>query len=692
MFAARGKGDPLVGTRIDEYRLEALLGSGGMARVYRAMDVNLNRAVAIKVIDTPYQSDAEYGRRFKHEAQAIAQLEHPHIVRLYRYGQSGELFYMAMQFIRGVNLNELLQIYQRAGQTVVPAEAARIIREVGEALDFAHSMGVIHRDVKSSNIIINQQGRVVLVDFGLAMLADQSPGGDALGSPHYLAPEQAVANGRITPQTDLYSLGIILYEMLTGQRPYSAPDPYALAQKHVHEPPPAPTALRPEISPAVEKVMLKVLSKNPRSRYQSGQALSDALELALLEEPFPIGIPAPLLVELVQQRLEIGPATAEAPPAKPAPASAEGSIPTSTKLSWDERQRRASPAGPTEPAKGAAAAVPDMKRSAPRRKKSILTTPAVLGLLIVLLLCLGASLLAAANNLRLARRAPAPTVAAIFIPGSGGELPFPGETSSPGQTASLPETTPTDFLPVQGVALTPAGTDFIPNTGVEPESATSTSIVIIPGPTSTTAPQVTVIVVTNPAPLPTVAVTNPPPPTSPPPPTQTTAPPPAPTQQPSPTTAPPTPTYTHIPPTATHTPVPPTATSPPPTQPVMPQISRLSIQRRGEDQGWMVIINRGNNDVPLATFRIDSRKGSLSASSWGVDRLPPGGCLLARREDRRNKGEGLPDGVACGQVGPTAWVSNPDSGIFKEAIAISYDGQQIASCAKDERSCAVVLP
>ena len=114
MFAARGKGDPLVGTRIDEYRLDAVLGSGGMARVYRAVDVNLDRTVAIKIIDTPYQADAEYARRFKREAQAIAQLEHPHIVRLYRYGQSEALFYMSMQFIRGVNLGELWRLSELA--------------------------------------------------------------------------------------------------------------------------------------------------------------------------------------------------------------------------------------------------------------------------------------------------------------------------------------------------------------------------------------------------------------------------------------------------------------------------------------------------------------------------------------------------------------------------------------------------
>lgn len=708
MFAARGKGDPLVGTRIDEYRLDALLGSGGMARVYRAVDVNLDRTVAIKIIDTPYQADTNYARRFKREAQAIAQLEHPHIVRLYRYGLSGELFYMAMQFIRGVNLSELLQIYHANGATVTPAEAARVIREVGDALDYSHSMGVIHRDVKSSNIIINQQGRAVLVDFGLAMLADQSATADEFGSPHYLAPEQAMPNGRITPQTDLYSLGVILYEMLTGQRPFSGLDPYSLAQKHIHEEPPAPTAIRPEISPAVEKVMLKALSKSPRGRYQSGQALADALELALLEEPFPTGTntlqlsaldgPPQKLADLVRQRMEVGAvSTASASEAAPKVSAAsaasaalaglvpEPSIPTRTKLSWDEQQRRATVPG----------AVVPPAASAPRRRRNALASPVIISLLAVLLLCLGASVLAAANNLRRASLGSEPTAAAAAAVILGGGEPL---TDTPPGVAVVPPAT--DVIPNTGVEVTGAAPN-LPGSGPDGAAATATSQVLVPAPTQTAGLQPTFVITTPtsaqpggnpPGGNPPTATTAPPRPTltNPPPATRTSAPPAQPTA--SRTPVPPTATF---PPPATDTSVPPTPTDPPPPtatveQPVLPDpIYLVSITRRGEDEGWIVITNTGATSIPLATFRVDSRKGSLSAGSWGAESLPPGGCLVAIRENRQSAG--LPPAAACSQAGTTAVVDNSNSAIFKEEITVSFGGQAAGSCGKEQYACGVRL-
>ncbi|MEJ2560140.1 MAG: serine/threonine-protein kinase [Anaerolineae bacterium] len=160
--------DDLLGKQLDEYHLDALLGQGGMARVYRGLDVHLKRWAAIKVIDARFRADSEYMKRFEREAQAIAQLEHPHIVRLYRYGEANGLLYMAMQYIEGADLDTVLATYREDGELIPPEDASRIAREVCLALDYAHSKGVVHRDVKPSNIMLDKEGNTILTDFGLA--------------------------------------------------------------------------------------------------------------------------------------------------------------------------------------------------------------------------------------------------------------------------------------------------------------------------------------------------------------------------------------------------------------------------------------------------------------------------------------------------------------------------------------------
>jgi serine/threonine protein kinase len=273
--------DSLIGRRLDEYRLEDLLGQGGMTRVYRGVDVRLNRRVAIKVIDKPFRADPDYTRRFEREAQAIAQLEHPHIVRLYRYDEANGLLYMVLQYIEGVALDQMLATYREDGEFIEPEEASRITSEVGSALDYAHSRGVIHRDIKPSNIILNQQGHAILVDFGLALLADSGTRGEIFGTPHYMAPEQVRSSANVVPQSDLYALGVILYEMFTGRVPFEAEEPLDVAMLHMTEPPPLPRQLRPNLSPALAAVILKALAKEPEARYASGMALANALNQAL---------------------------------------------------------------------------------------------------------------------------------------------------------------------------------------------------------------------------------------------------------------------------------------------------------------------------------------------------------------------------------------------------------------------------
>ncbi|MCA9944569.1 MAG: protein kinase, partial [Anaerolineales bacterium] len=276
--------DPLIGQQLDEYELVSLLGYGGMARVYRGRDIRLKRDVAIKVIDAVYRADEAYRARFEREAQAIAQLEHPHIVRLYRYGEVSGLFYMAMQYIPGRDLSGYLAELKAQDERIPALEAARFVRELCGALDYAHSKGIIHRDVKPSNILLGEDGRSYLTDFGLALLADSETKGDIFGSPHYLAPEQAISSASVVPQSDLYAVGVVLYEMFTGQRPFEGAAPLEIAMKQMGELPPSPQEIRPDLSPALTAVILKALAKEPGDRYGNGNLLATAVEQAI-EQP-----------------------------------------------------------------------------------------------------------------------------------------------------------------------------------------------------------------------------------------------------------------------------------------------------------------------------------------------------------------------------------------------------------------------
>ncbi len=298
--------DPLVGTRLDEYLLEDLLGHGGMARVYRGLDTGLKRYAAVKVIDTPHQQDADYIARFEKEARAIAQLDHPHIVTVYRYGDAGQLLYLAMKYVEGADLHAVLSSYEADKQLMPDDEVMRLLREIGSALDYAHSQGVVHRDIKPSNIMLDPQGRAFLTDFGLALLTEVGTRGEILGSPHYIAPEQAVSSAGAVAQSDLYALGVILYRMVTGTLPFDDEDVLELLMLHMTALPPSPRTMRAEISPAVEEVLLKALAKEPADRYQSGMALADAYAEALANATaVPLAAAAPTLTIMDRVALDM---------------------------------------------------------------------------------------------------------------------------------------------------------------------------------------------------------------------------------------------------------------------------------------------------------------------------------------------------------------------------------------------------
>ncbi len=276
--------DPLIGHQFANFRLERVLGRGGMGTVYYGQDVRLLRPVAIKVIDDRYRDDPTYATRFIQEARSVAGWRHENIVQVYYAGDEDGLYYFVMEYIHGVDLGRILRRYAEAGELLQPGEVLRIARAAANALDYAHQHGVIHRDVKPSNLMVAEDGRVVLTDFGLALHLSQGSLGEVFGSPRYIAPEQARNSAHAVPQSDLYSLGVILYEMLVGCTPFDDPSPTAMAIQHITQPPPAPRQFNPALGPAVEAVLLRALSKEAAERFPSGRDLLQALEDGLLAD------------------------------------------------------------------------------------------------------------------------------------------------------------------------------------------------------------------------------------------------------------------------------------------------------------------------------------------------------------------------------------------------------------------------
>ncbi|MBU1746682.1 MAG: serine/threonine protein kinase, partial [Chloroflexi bacterium] len=278
----------LVGQNLGRYRIQELLGRGGMAWVYRAWDQQLERAVAIKVI-TPQSLEMEQSmERFQREARAIARLDHPHIVQLYDFGEVQGLPYMVMPYIAGPNLEEWLREVANAGQPLRRADILTILDQVAEALDCAHAQGLIHRDVKPSNILFKTPEHVVLSDFGVARLhagvQGQHPtltdADQVLGTPTYMAPEQATRTVPASPASDVYSLAVVAYEMIGGQPPFEADSTLSAILLHILEPPPSILQHRPDLPPAVDEVLQRALDKDPVKRFATATAFVTALAAA----------------------------------------------------------------------------------------------------------------------------------------------------------------------------------------------------------------------------------------------------------------------------------------------------------------------------------------------------------------------------------------------------------------------------
>ena len=256
------------------YRLLRVLGSGGMGRVYLAEDEVLHRRVAVKLLLPHHADDPRFVERFRREARAAAALSHPHVVAVYDLGEDEGTPYIVMQCVRGQTIKEIV-----AQSGPLPeADAKRICREVLEAAGHAHEHGVIHRDLSARNIILDEKGRVLVADFGIARLgaAPFTTGAVVVGTAHYAAPEQVDGRGA-DARSDLYTVGVVLYEMVTGRLPFDGEDAVAVAHKHVTEPPPRPAVVRPGISPELEAVILRAMAKDPDDRYQTAHQFAQAL-------------------------------------------------------------------------------------------------------------------------------------------------------------------------------------------------------------------------------------------------------------------------------------------------------------------------------------------------------------------------------------------------------------------------------
>jgi serine/threonine protein kinase len=280
--------DPLIGQQIGNFLVQEALGRGGMARVYKGIDLGLKRQVAIKVISESFRASGTYAQRFEREAQAVANLKHSNIVTVFHFGKHESLYYLVMEYIDGADLDRINQNYEASGELMPHADVVRILEAVASALDYAHRQGVIHRDVKPSNVMLEHDGRPVLTDFGLALRVSEGTVGDAFGSPHYISPEQARNSANAVPQSDLYSLAVIAYELLAGAVPFDDPNPTALAMQHIMAAVPSPRAFNRDLSEQVEYVLLKGLAKTPEERFHTGAefvaTLADALQ-ALAQQP-----------------------------------------------------------------------------------------------------------------------------------------------------------------------------------------------------------------------------------------------------------------------------------------------------------------------------------------------------------------------------------------------------------------------
>jgi tRNA A-37 threonylcarbamoyl transferase component Bud32 len=302
------------GQMLGLYRIISQIGRGGMATVYKAYQASIDRYVAIKVLPSQLAESKEFATRFHQEARIIASLEHPHILPVFDYGESDGMTYFVMRYLDAGTLKDRMV----EGRPLPLNEIDKLFTQLADALSYAHSRGIVHRDLKPANALIDSRGNVFLTDFGIAKLLESASPRltqtDAImGTPAYISPEQAQAQP-VDQRSDIYSLGIILYEMVTGSVPFVAETPLAVLFKHISDPLPLPSSVKPDIPPAIEQVILKALAKDPEDRFASAADFVEAWKSALEQKETVKQMPEAVMVPPSR------PATGAQTQPKPAPA------------------------------------------------------------------------------------------------------------------------------------------------------------------------------------------------------------------------------------------------------------------------------------------------------------------------------------------------------------------------------------
>lgn len=311
------------GEQVGPYQVIGPLGQGGMASVFQAYHAKLDRYVAIKMMHKAFLEDEGFRSRFGREAQIVAKMEHPHIVPVYDYAEHDGQPYLVMKFVEGQTLKKLL------AQGPLPLDRViEIMSDIADALSYAHKRGVLHRDIKPSNILIDAEGTAFLTDFGLARVARAGASTMSvdmiLGTPQYISPEQAAGQSELDPRTDVYSLGVILYEMVVGRVPFNADTPYAVVHDHIYTELPLPSEINPAIPPAVEGVLLKALAKRPADRFDTPNAMMQTFRQAIQQSglaalPDDRDVRADESFARRQSVVHDSPTMSEIPPAPPVP-------------------------------------------------------------------------------------------------------------------------------------------------------------------------------------------------------------------------------------------------------------------------------------------------------------------------------------------------------------------------------------
>jgi len=474
------------------YLIEEMLGQGGMSAVYKASDPNLRRVVAVKMIHTHLSSNPDFVQRFEEEAAAVAQLRHHGIIQVYDFNQDDEVYYMILEFVPGETIQEHLKRLNESGRHLSPAKAAEYMADVCDAVDYAHQRGMIHRDIKPANIMLNTQGQVILMDFGIAKIVGgqrHTATGAVVGTAMYMSPEQ-IRGEQPDRRSDIYSLGVTLFEMVSGHPPFQADSAMTLMMMHVNDPVPDPRKLNPEVPDDLVAVINKALAKNPNDRYQTAAQMASALRnvLARVKSGASAEMPAPaatMLEELppavqpdataYEQTPEIpgGTMLESAPPSTPAGGTvvenvpeAGGTVVESAPQPAMQSSQSKTDVGGTAIESSAVRPMPAPKTGA-QPKKSALSMPLIAGGLAVLA-CL------VVGGIFLGSR---------FIGGGGAANPEPSEvpavlvvnteaptaTTVPEATATLAE--PTEIPTDTAIPFTPTPeTPYVVITGIRLEN------------------------------------------------------------------------------------------------------------------------------------------------------------------------------------------------------------------------------